>query len=130
MYDVLVDAYDEASHNLVDAKDKAVKLYDVGKQFREMNLESIVALGDASSPSFADFAFALDNVAKRRIQSGHPTALDSLNWSNYINTQFTTRRGVPVASNTSAGLNNLAVKKIRLCGTSCRAHVQKLVKDK
>jgi hypothetical protein len=115
IYDILASAYHEAITGISDPVQQSVKLYDVGRQFRQMDLQSVVTLLNPE-PSFTDFAFALDTVAKQRIQSSNRTALDSLNWSSYINTEFT-RRGIPVVSGGNLGLKDVAVKKVRLCGT-------------
>ncbi len=120
IYDVLASAFEEATLKISDPGVQAVKLYDVAKQFRQVNLESMVALVNPE-PSYSDFAFALDTAFKRRAQSGNPSPLDSLSWSKYINSEFT-RRGISVASN-AGGKGDIKVKKVHLCGTVPHHHL-------
>jgi hypothetical protein len=102
VYDAMVDAYNEITRDITDDGKKAVKLFDIGKQLREMTIESIITL-NKPNPTFSDFAHSLVTVAQKRQDSRLHTEMDSLNWPIYFTNQFT-RREVPVVANANLGV--------------------------
>lgn len=102
IYDAMVDAYNESTRDIIDYGKRAIKLYDIGQQLREMTIESIITL-HKPNPTFSDFAHSLITVAHKRQDSRLHTEMDSLNWSTYFTNQFT-RREVPVVANANLGV--------------------------